>query len=131
MNSKFVKEYQEVNSFFVDQNSNSHEIVSKLFEIAINKLQIAVNHIEHNNISGKGTSISEVIKIFEKLIEALDNNINKGVVMNLKSLYNGIINNLIRANFDNDCNEIRSIIKFIINIKKIWDKAGVSQNELN
>lgn len=102
------------------------QILIMLYEAAIKYLKKAQSCIDAKDIAGKGLAIGKVTDIVNELNATLNFEVGGQVAKDLEALYNFITNELLKANLNNDKEQLGRIIKIMENLLDGW-RGAVSQ----
>lgn len=102
------------------------QILIMLYEAAIKHLKKAQACIDAKDIPGKGLAIGKVTDIVNELNATLNFEVGGQVAKDLEALYNFITNELLKANLNNDKEQLGRVIKILENLLEGW-RGAVSQ----
>ena len=96
------------------------QIILMLYEGMLNHIKIAKQKIERGDFLSKGSHISKATLIVSELSNVLDMEKGGEISINLRNLYNFILQRLLYANLNNDINALEEAEKVIGTIKDGW-----------
>ena len=111
--------------------ASPHRLIQMLLDGALEKMMIAKNAMERNDIQGKAENISWAIRIIGGLQASLDPDKGGEVAETLGTLYNFVVGHLTQANLTNDPAIIDESINIIKNIKEGWDGISDEAEKIN
>ena len=105
--------------------SSQGKLIVMMYEGALKFVNLAIEGIENNDISKKGTYINKAHDIINELSFALD--VEKGgeVAQKLESLYQFALQQLTRANIKSDRKALESIINILTPLMNAWKEVLV------
>jgi len=115
-----LKKYQQTTKSRAQQAS-PYQLVAMLFQKLLDNIATAKGAISQNNLSKKGTEISNAIAIIGVLEGSLDFEQGGEVSENLASLYKFCSEQLLIASTNNDIEKLEEVIKVLLPIKSGWD----------
>ena len=100
--------------------SSQGKLIVMMYEGALRFVNLAIEGIDNNDISKKGTYINKTHDIINELSFALD--VEKGgeVAQKLESLYQFVLHQLTRANIKSDRKTLESIINILTPLMDGW-----------
>ena len=103
--------------------SSQGKLIVMMYEGALKFVNLAIEGIDNNDISKKGTYINKAHDIINELSFALD--IEKGgeVAQKLESLYQFALHQLTRANIKSDRKALESIINILTPLMDAWKEV--------
>ncbi|MDX2369460.1 MAG: flagellar export chaperone FliS [Colwellia sp.] len=126
-----LKKYQQTNKSTAQQAS-PYQLVAMLFQKLLDNIATAKGAISQNNLSKKGTEISNAIAIIGVLEGSLDFEQGGEVSENLASLYKYCSEQLLVASTNNDIEKLEEVIKILLPIKSGWDSIPLeTQNKVS
>lgn len=121
-----ISAYTKVGIESVVSSADPHQLISMLFQGALQAVANAKNGIKRNDIPAKGAAISKAIAIIgEGLHASLDKNVGGELAQNLSSLYDYMVLRLITANLKNDTAMLDEVAALLADLKSAWD--GIRQ----
>ena len=130
MNLSGAAAYKKVGTQSAAEYANPHRLIQMLFDGAIEKMLIARNNMERNDIQAKGENINWAIRIIGGLQASLDKDKGGEIASTLSSLYIYIVEKLTEANITNDVSKLDESIAIIKNIKEGWDGISVEAEKV-
>ena len=110
------------NEYHHDEIATSRQgkLIVMMYEGALRFVNLAIEGIDNNDISKKGTYINKTHDIINELSFALD--VEKGgeVAQKLESLYQFVLHQLTRANIKSDRKTLESIINILTPLMDAW-----------
>ncbi len=103
--------------------ASKEKILLMLYEAAIKNLKLSKIAIEKKKISDKCTYITKAHDIISELSNTLDHSKGPEVTEQLESLYSFCINQLIKANMENDPQIIDTVLKVMTTLYEGWVAA--------
>ncbi|NCN41746.1 flagellar export chaperone FliS [bacterium] len=103
--------------------ASKEKILLMLYEAAIKNLKLAKMAIEQKKISEKCTHITKAHDIISELSNTLDHSKGPEVTEQLESLYSFCVNQLIKANMENDPKMIDSVLQVMTTLYEGWVAA--------
>lgn len=103
--------------------ASKEKILLMLYEAAIKNLKLAKRAIEAKKISEKCTYITKAHDIISELSNTLDHNKSPEVSEQLQPLYSFCVNQLIKANIENDPKIIDSVLQVMSTLYEGWVAA--------
>ncbi|MCE5312570.1 MAG: flagellar export chaperone FliS [Nitrospiraceae bacterium] len=100
--------------------SDRVRIVGLLYDGAINFIKLAEKKIEENDIPGKGLFIIKATAIITELSNSLNAEQGGEIAVNLRKLYDFVVERLISANMHNDAKSLREAVKVIEILRSGW-----------
>ena len=103
--------------------SSQGKLIVMMYEGALKFVNLAIEGIDNNDISKKGTYINKAHDIINELSFALD--VEKGgeVAQKLESLYRFVLHQLTRANIKSDRKALESIINILTPLMDGWTEV--------
>ena len=97
----------------MDNVSSKEELVVKVFEEILSNLNIAMYAMEEGDIKTKAETITKVTDAIALLQASLDMEKGGEIAQNLHKLYDFCIEELLKANINNDKEHIKNTIEVI------------------
>ncbi len=106
-------------------------IIFMLYEGALNQLKIAKRKIECGDMVSKGQHFSKATAIISELSNVLDMEKGGDISMNLRVLYEYVLQRLLYANLNNDIDAIEDSERVIETLKNGWKEMmdGMKQRQ--
>ena len=112
-----VKAYTSTNILTTDP----YKLILMLYEAALKHLFAARAAIRDGNMVAKGENISKAISIISELLNAVEGDEHNEAANFLRGLYAAILVELPKANLNNDEKIVELSIKYIAQLKNIWE----------
>lgn len=103
--------------------ATKEQVLIMLYEGAIKHLKRAMAACESKDMAAKGVAVGKAHDIVNELINSLDFQIGGDVARNLESLYNFIVEQLMKGNLENDVTKFEQSIKILENLLDAWRVA--------
>jgi len=100
--------------------SDKVRIISLLYEGAINFIKIAKKKTLEQDIAGKGLYIGKATSIISELSSSLDMETGGEIGMNLRRLYDFVLERLLSANLKNDIKAFDDAEKVLEVLRNAW-----------
>jgi flagellar protein FliS len=120
--------FNPVNNYIENQvkNADPLDLIIMLYNKAISCLKISHKTIENGlndaeNVKKKAENIEKATEILAYLQSCLNFEKGKEIAKNLNEIYEVLINELIRANLENNTEIILKSIDVLENLKKAWE----------
>lgn len=106
-------------------SANPHQLISMLFEGAIEALGRAQASLQTKDIEGKNLAVSKALRIIEEGLRAsLDRRVGGEIAQNLDSLYDYMARRLLAASLRNDAAGIAEVGTLLSTIRTAWEQIG-------
>lgn len=96
------------------------ELVSILYEHAIDSVQDALEHLAHGDIRARSNAISKAIAILAELESSLDYKAGGEIAANLANLYRYMRERLVTANVKQDAAPLREVENLLKTVGEAW-----------
>ncbi|MBU4228877.1 MAG: flagellar export chaperone FliS [Desulfurivibrionaceae bacterium] len=106
------------------ENLSREEVVVKLYEALRIRLQAAIEEINDGNIARKAEHLSRGLAIVLELQASLDMEQGGEIAVNLNSLYNYLVSDLVTANLKNDTQKIVEALKVVEPLLEAWTEIA-------
>lgn len=100
------------------------KIVVLLYEGAIRFLKQALMSIDKKDYAGKNECIQRASKIITELNVVLDMEQGGEIAVNLRKLYNFMLEHLFKANAELDKQKIHDVISMLENLNSAWKEIA-------
>ena len=131
MNNQFgVSQYQKVGVESGVNSSNSHNLVTMLFDGLLEKLARGAGAIARGNVSEKGEALGSAIKIVDGLRASLDYDKGGEIASNLAAMYDYMERRLLEASTNSDAEIVAEVVSLVKQIKTGWDAIPADLREL-
>ena len=101
--------------------TDPYKLILMLYEAALKHLFAARAAIRDRDMIAKGENISKAISIISELLNAVEGDEHNEAANFLRGLYSAILAELPKANLNNDEKIIELSIKYIAQLKNIWE----------
>lgn len=105
------------------KTANRGQLLLMLYEAAIQNLKKATLALEKKDIAGKGVAIGKAHDIVNELLNTLDFEVGGDIARDLERLYIFMIEQLIKANFENNKDPLIHVQKIMENLLSAWREA--------
>ncbi|MBE9531838.1 MAG: flagellar export chaperone FliS [Proteobacteria bacterium] len=112
-----ANEYQKNNVM----TANGVGIVILLYEGVINFNNISRAAIEAGDVGSRGVHINKSMAIIGELNDALDMEVGGKIALNLRDLYSYMLEELMKANLNNDPAPLDTVNTLIAELKEGWE----------
>ncbi|MBL1378405.1 flagellar export chaperone FliS [Zobellella iuensis] len=102
-----------------------YQVVKMLLAGALERLAKARVAIEQENFTERGELLSTTLMILAELRLALDHEAGGEIADNLEGLYEFMMNELVKANSENDIERLEVVSGLLREIKDSWDAIPV------
>ncbi|MFN9470829.1 flagellar export chaperone FliS [Acidovorax sp.] len=128
-NPRAANAYQRINVETSMHTIDQHQLVSLLYEGALNSIATARGAMARGDVLGKCNAVSKAVRIIEEgLSTALDKVDGGELAENLGALYDYCIRRLILANARNDDAMMEEVMRLIEPIALGWNEIKKSNN---
>ncbi len=107
------------------------QILILLYEEAIRSVKKAIIALDNNDRATKGLGIGKAHDIVNELINSLDFKVGGKVAQDLEALYNFMIDQLLKANLENNKEPLMNIQKILEDLLGAWRVAVKDFNKKN
>lgn len=114
--------YQQINQQSSVPEASPHKLIQMLMQGALDKLDFAKGYMQNNNVEQKGLQISLAISIIDGLKASLDFDKGGEIAQNLNDLYIYMMDQLVKANLENDVSKLDEVHQLLATIKEGWDQ---------
>ena len=118
--------------------SSQGKLIVMMYEGALRFVNLAIEGIDNNDVSKKGTYINKTHDIINELSFALDLEKGGEVARKLEALYQFMLHQLTRANIKSDRKALESIINILTPLMDAWNEiliknknSGVNNSNQN
>ncbi len=112
--------YQQTHAYAKAEEATPHELITMLFDGALERILSAKGAMEANDVVVKGMLISKAITIISGLKAYLDLEKGGELAQNLMQLYDYAEEKLFEANFQNDQALLDEVAQIITTLKEGW-----------
>lgn len=123
MNAKTaIHAYNKVNLESGVSAASPHELISLLYQGALQAIANAKRGMLSKDITAKGKAISHAILIIDTGLNAsLDKKVGGELAQNLSALYDYMSSRLLTANIQNDVKALDEVSQLLADLKSAWD----------
>ena len=108
--------------------ASPHQLVSMLFDGALERLARAMGHTERGDVAAKGECLGRVVLILDNLQASLDEGAGDGAIAaNLADLYDYMMRRLTEANFRNDVAMMLEVQQLLLRLTEAWKAIAPEQ----
>jgi flagellar protein FliS len=111
------------------QTANKGQVLIMLYEAAIKHVKLAQEGLEKKDMAAKGKAIGKAHDIVNELCATLNFEVGGQIALDLERLYNFIIEQLIKANVENNAACLQNVQKILENLLEGW--RGAVSNVFN
>ncbi len=97
------------------------QLILMLYKGALDRLRLAREGIEENDIKKRGENLSKVIAIVSELNSSVTTTVNDESTEFLRGLYSAILTELPKVSLTNDTEILRRTHAYISRLKEIWE----------
>lgn len=117
-----INTYNKVGIESSINGADPHQLISMLFQGALQAIASARNEMMRKQTAAKGKSISRAIAIIgEGLHASLDKQVGGELAQNLSALYDYMVARLVAANLKNDVAALDEVARLLTELKGAWD----------
>ncbi|PLW84443.1 flagellar export chaperone FliS [Kineobactrum sediminis] len=110
--------------------ASPHQLVTMLFEGALERLARAIGHTERGDVAAKGECLGRVVLILDNLQASLDAGAGDGAIAgNLDDLYDYMMRRLTEANLRNDVTMMTEVQQLLLPLAEAWKAIAPGQAE--
>ena len=106
--------------------ASNTQILILLYEAAIRNVKKASDCIDAKDMAGKGVAIVRSHDIINELANTLNFEVGGDIAHELNRLYNFCIDQLVKANAENDKKALEAVAKVLENLLEGW-RGAISQ----
>jgi len=111
------------------KTANRGQLLIMLYETAIKNVKKASEAIERKDIPAKGMAIGKAHDIINELANTLDFEVGGDIARNLERLYNFMTETLVKANLENDKQQLETVQKLMETLLSGWREAVKQVNQ--
>jgi flagellar protein FliS len=115
-----LNQYRQVGTHSGIAEASPHQLVTMLMEGALERISMAKGHMMRNEAAEKGQRISAAISIIDGLQASLDMERGGEMAVNLASLYDYMLRQLLDANLNNRHEKLDEVQSLLREIKEAW-----------
>ena len=109
------------------EGADPHQLISMLFDGAIDRINQARGHMTHGNVAAKGRNISGALAIVGELRDSLDHKVDRNLSERLDSLYQHVTRILLQAQLNNEPAGLDEAISLLTPIRDGWQAIRGTQ----
>ena len=123
----------EINKYLSNhyEGMSPEQLILVLYKAALERLQLAREGIEENDIRKRGENLSKAIAIISELNVSLDSSMNDEGTQFLRGLYASILAELPKVSVTNDKEILRKTHGYISRLKEIWETDVMGKTNSN
>ena len=118
-----IQQYKKVEAQTSAEFTTPHRLIQMLLAGAIEKVQLAKEHMQQGETVLKGNQISWAISIIDGLRMSLDKDSNNEISENLDALYEYMGRRLLEANMNDSVDTVDEVVGLLMEIKSAWDSV--------
>lgn len=122
--SRFRKEYR----YNEIATSSQGKLIIMMYEGAVKFVNLAIEGLDHKDLSKKGLYINKAHDIINELSLALDLKKGGEVAQKLESLYQFILHQLTIANIKSDRKALETILNVLTPLLEAWTELFIKSN---
>lgn len=124
---QYAEQYRRVGVQSAVSDADPHKLVALLLAGAMERVRLALAHIERADPAGKGKAIGEVCAIVGHLNGSLDHEAGGEIAGNLSALYDYLMQRLTEANLHNDPQPLRECLQLLGEVDAAWNAIPPAQ----
>lgn len=105
------------------KTANRGQLLIMLYEAAIQNVKKATTCIDKKDVTGKGQFIGKTHDIINELVNSLDAKVGGDIARDLERLYNFMIEQLVKANVENNKEPLIAVQKLLETLLDGWRGA--------
>ena len=113
------------------EGMDPEQLILMLFRGALDRIRLAGEGIEENNIQKRGENLSKAIAIVSELNSSVDTTMNDESTQFLRGLYSAILTELPKVSLTNDMEILRRAHAYISKLKEIWETEVMGKGSQN
>lgn len=114
--------YRDVNASTAVEGATPHKLVSLLYQSVASEIAAARGAIGRSDVAGKGRAISKAVRLIEEgLLAPLDLAAGGALAVNLRDLYQYLVQRLTIANLRSDDAVLAECARLIDVLREGWD----------
>ncbi len=122
-----MNQYKQVGTGVSAAAADPHQLITMLFDGALEKIAIAKGAMARRAIAEKGQKIGSAIAIIDGLRASLDKEKGGEIANNLDALYEYMQRCLLKANAENDTQLLDEVSGLIKDVKSAWEAIAPEQ----
>ncbi len=121
----------EINKYLNNhyEGMSPEQLILLLYKAALDRLQLAREGIEENNIPKRGENLSKAIAIISELNASVDSTMTDENTQFLRGLYASILTELPKVSITNDKKILIRTHGYISKLKEIWEKDVMGKDK--
>jgi len=121
----------QINNYLHNQyeGMDPKQLILSLYKGALDRLKLAMEGIEENNIKKRGENLSKLIAIVAELNASVDANMQDESTQFLRGLYSAMLMELPKVTIDNDIMILVRTKAYISKLKEIWENDVMAQEK--
>lgn len=129
--AKGTQAYARIEVESAVMSASQQQLVTMLFDGALNALVRARLFLQDGNLEGKGLSLSKAINIIDNGLKAgIDESSSDELTQNLLALYSYMVRRIFQANLHNDISAIEEVENLLRNIADAWKEVAQMPNRI-
>lgn len=117
-----INAYKKVGTESKVIGADPHQLISLLFQGALESIAMAKDGITRKDVEAKGKAISKAIAIIgEGLHSSLNKKAGGDLAQNLSVLYDYMVRRLVEANINNDIAVLDEVDGLLAGLAEAWD----------
>ncbi|MCE0812602.1 flagellar export chaperone FliS [Buttiauxella sp. S04-F03] len=129
--AKATQAYARIEVESAVMSASQQQLVTMLFDGALNALVRARLFLQDGNLEGKGLSLSKAINIIDNGLKAgIDESSSDELTQNLLALYSYMVRRIFQANLHNDISAIEEVENLLRNIADAWKEVAQMPNRI-
>lgn len=123
--AKGTQAYARIEVESAVMSASQQQLVTMLFDGALNALVRARLFLQDGNLEGKGLSLSKAINIIDNGLKVgIDETSSDELTQNLLALYSYMVRRIFQANLHNDISAIEEVENLLRNIADAWKEVA-------
>lgn len=129
--AKGTQAYARIEVESAVMSASQQQLVTMLFDGALNALVRARLFLQDGNLEGKGLSLSKAINIIDNGLKiGIDETSHDELTQNLHALYTYMVRRIFQANLHNDISAIEEVENLLRNIADAWKEVALTPNRI-
>lgn len=129
--AKGTQAYARIEVESAVMSASQQQLVTMLFDGALNALVRARLFLQDGNLEGKGLSLSKAINIIDNGLKVgIDETSSDELTQNLLALYSYMVRRIFQANLHNDISAIEEVENLLRNIADAWKEVAQMPNRI-
>ena len=110
------------------EGMSPEQLIFLLFKAALDRIQLAKEGVEENDIQKRGENLSKAIAIITELNASVDPSMNDEHTQFLRGLYAAILAELPKVSITNDTTILDRAHGYMSKLKEIWETNVMGKN---